>query len=286
MKRIIPVALIAVCFVILPAAAVILEVTVSGTVTGLDRQNNTLTIAHPVRYGCTYPPSGDPLCSFNPMDEETLTGTVPADSVFSVFAVGDPIVATSLGGPGGTWIAIAKLTGLESQTVMDIVGDPDAIPVPLAGDYRLELSTEPDCTTCSGTTCTAVSSLVKVMSGTALLVGEDVLPGHAMTYNGRNDGSSISVTFMKGQASSFTCAGRAPGMAGPQPVSVYIVHVVPPIGSVVPSLQETPAVSPTAPPEVTMPVEARPTTTKSGMLPFAAVGALALAAAAATCRRR
>lgn len=286
MKSVTAIVILALCLAILPAAAVILEVTVSGTVAGLDRQNNTLTITGPARYGCTYPPSGDPVCSFAPMEEAALTGTVPADSTFSVFAVGDPVVATSLGGAGGTWIAIAKLAGpVGGRTVVDIVGDPAAVPVSLAGDYRLELSTEPDCTACSGTICTASSSLVKVMSGTALLRGEDVTPGHAMTYSGRNDGSGISVTFMKGQASSFGCAGREPGMTGPQPVSIYLVHVVPPLGSAEQSLQATATVPSTTPPEVTMPVEERPTTAKSGMPPYAAIGAFALAALLVILRR-
>jgi len=286
MRPILPATLIILCLCMLPAAAAILEVTVSGTVAGFDRQNNTLTIAGPARYGCTYPPGGDRVCSFTPMADTTLTGTVPADSVFSIVAPGDPVVATSLGGPGGTWMTVAKHTGTaERGTVVDIVGDPGAVPVPLAGDYRLELATEPDCNACSGTVCTAKSTLVKIMSGDALLRGEDVTPGHAMTYNGKNDGSAVTVTFIKGQASSSSCAGRAPGMTGPQPVSLYIVHVVPPIGSAAPSAAATTVAASSTPMEVTMPVEARPTTAKAGMLPFAAIGALAFAAVLVTVRR-
>lgn len=107
-----------------------------------------------------------------------------------------------------------------------------------------------------------------------------------MTYNGRNDGSSIAITLVKGQASSSSCAGRAPGMTGPQPVSVYLVHIVPAIGTPAPSLQGTTAVPATNPVLVTMPAEARPTTAKAGMLPFGAIGALALGMSAVTARRR
>jgi len=270
----------------LPTAAVILEVTVRGTVSGTDKTANTLTIAGPAQYGCSYPASGQPVCSYSPMANATLTGTVPADSAFSVFSAGDTVVATSTGGAGGTWIALGKLTGPgDDSTVTGIVGDPAAISTPLAGGYSLELLTEPDCTTCSGTTCTAASSSVRVMSGTTILMAQDLAPGHAMTYNGRNDGSSVGVTFVKGQASSSTCAGRAPGMTGPQPISVYLVHVVPPIGSVT-AATGTVTGSPLATRAgVTTPAGTPPATAKSGLLPFAAIGALAFVAATGIRRR-
>ena len=281
MRHIAAIILAALFLCSLPSAAVILEVTVRGTVAGTDKAANTLTIAGPAQYGCSYPAVGQPACSYTPMANATLTGTVPADSAFSLFSAGDPVVATSTGGPGGTWIALGKLTGPgDDSTVTEIVGDPAAIPVPLAGGYSLGLQTEPDCTTCSGTTCTAASSSVRVMSGTTILMAQDLAPGHSMTYSGRNDGSGVSVTFVKGQASSSTCAGRAPGMTGPQAISVYLVHVVPPIGSVATAVQSSAATPSPTPLEVTMPAEARQTTAKSGMFPFAAIGALGLAAAA------
>jgi hypothetical protein len=269
MKHIILITLLVLCLCVLPVSAVSLEVTVKGTVSGLIRENNTLTIADPAQYGCSYPAGGAPVCLYTPLINATLSGSVPAESAFSLFTIGDPIVATSIRDAGGQWITLAKLSG---NTVTDIVGDPSTVPAPLAGDYRLELSTEPDCTTCSGTTCTATTSYVRVMSGTTLLMAQDLEPGHAMTYSGRNDGSSVTVTFMKGQASSSTCAGRDTMMTGGQPVSVYIVHVVPPIGSGV-QAAETPSATPV---EVTMPAEAQPTPTRSGMLPLVAIGALAL----------
>ena len=65
-------------------------------------------------------------------------------------------------------------------------------------------------------------------------------------------------------------------MTGPQPVSVYIVHVVPLIGAggvVVQTLSTTPSDTPT---KVTPTIVARSIPTKSGMLPVDAIGALAL----------
>jgi hypothetical protein len=282
MKYFIPITLLVMCLCMLPAAAVIQEVTIKGTVSAISQANNTLTIANPAQFGCSYPAGGAAVCSFTPLDSIPLTGSVPSATAFSVFAVGDPVVSTSLGGMGGTWITLAKLSGTAADaSLTDIVGDPSTVPAPLVGDYSLELSTEPDCTTCSGTTCTAKSSFVKIMSGKTQVMSSDIEPGYAMTYSGRNDGSSVTVTFVKGQASSASCAGRDSAMTGPQAVSVYIVHVVPPIGSVTQAVQ-TPSATP---PEVTMPADARPTPTKSGMLPVAAIGALALVAVIGASRR-
>jgi hypothetical protein len=220
------------------------------------------------------------------MKVTNLTGTVPDASAFSVFNPGDPVVATSLGGAGGQWIAIAKLTGTApDKTTIDIVGDPSSVPVPLAGGYSLDLSTKPDCTACSGTTCTAAAANISILDQKTLRSSGDHPPNASTTYSGRNDGSSVTVTFIKGQASSASCPEREVMMTGPQPVSVYIVHVVPPIGSGVQAVQTLSATPAGTPPQVTMPDEARPTPAKSGMLPFAAIGALALVTVLAYSRR-
>jgi hypothetical protein len=274
-------ALLILCLFVLPASAMILEVTVKGTVSSLDKENFTLTIADPARYGCNYGAGSDTVCSYTPMTGGPLTGSVPVESAFSVFSAGDSVVATSLGGPGGKWITLAKLAGpgAGQETVTDMVGDPATIRTPLAGDYSLDLATEPDCTACQGTTCTAATSLVKVLSGKEQVMVQEIEPGHALTYNGRNDGSAVTVTFVRGQASSLGCAGRdSMMMTGSQAISVYIVHVVPPIGSGTPAVQA-------AGTSVTTPAEARPSPTRSGPLPVAAIGALAAVALLGAARR-
>jgi hypothetical protein len=281
MKQMALFSLLILCFCVLPASAVILEVTVKGTLSALDEKTNTLTIADPARYGCIYRGSDDPVCSYTPMANATLTGSVPEESTFTVFAAGDSVVATSLGGAGGIWITLAKLSGPSAaeETVTDIVGDPSAIATPLAGNYVLDLKTEPDCTTCAGTTCTATTSLVKVLIGKSPVMVQPLRPGTDMTYNGWNDGSSIAVTFVKGQASSTSCAGSPAMMAGPQAISVYIVHVVPPLGSGGQAALTTAVTTP----DVTQLPGTLPT--QSGTLPVATIGAVAVVALLATARR-
>jgi hypothetical protein len=268
------------CLCVLPAAAVLQEVTVKGTVSAISQDQHTLTIANPLQYGCTYSGSGDPVCSYTAMNVSSLTGIVPSDSASALFQTGDTVVATSLGGAGGTWISIAKLYNAlpAGEYVTSLIGDPDSIPTPLVGDYALDTTTVPDCTTCFGTTCTAATSHVNILSSGTRVADKVLEPRQVLAYNGRNDGSGIEVTFVKGQGSSVTCAGGSTGMIGPQPVAVYIVKIVPPIGFAQ-QFQETPTTVPT-----TLPTAVP--TKKSGSLPLAVIGATGLGAALLAYRRK
>ena len=107
-------------------------------------------------------------------------------------------------------------------------------------------------------------------------------PGESISFNGRNDGSSITVTFVRGQALPDSCPQGQKGMVGSvQPVSDYIVKVVPPIGMTAASVQ-TPApvvstpLSPSAPPAPTQ---------KSASLPIIVIGALGIGTLLITARR-
>jgi hypothetical protein len=216
------------------------------------------------------------------MNVEVLTGTAPDATAFSVFTSGDTVVATSIGGPGETWITLAKLLGTRSneELVTDIVGDIRTIPTPLLGNYALDAVTTPDCTVCTGTTCPATSSNVTVMSGGMDVGGKVLKPGESFSYNGRNDGSSVAVTFVKGEAASTSCPGVA-AMTGPQAISVYRVTVVLPLSAAQTNIRTATTTRPeearTPLPPTAFPVTTPIPTTKSGMLPFAAIGAIGLA---------
>jgi hypothetical protein len=273
-------ALLLVCWCAVPAGAVVLEVTMKGTVGAVMPVNNTLTVANPQKYGCTYPATGAPVCTWDPMNRAAVSGTVPDPAVFTIFSQGDSLVATSMGGTGGTWISLAKLygPGKDGEYVTDIVGNLDSVPTPLIGDYVIDATTVPDCGKCTGTTCTALSSDVKLRSGALLVTERNLIPGGSFTYNGRNDGSSVAVTFVSGQASSMTCPGAMQLVGGVQPVSDYIVKVVPPIGFGM--TQPVSVVSTTA--GTTVPV----TTQKAGTLPFAVLGALGVAGVLGLCAKK
>jgi hypothetical protein len=279
------------CFMCVPVGAVMLEVTVKGPVATISPGKNTLTVENPLQYGCSYPATGEPLCSYIPINKSTLTGTVPDTAAYTVFNIGDQVIATSIGGPGETWITLAKLFGSRpnEELVTDMVGDIETIQTPLIGNYTLDETTVPDCSACSGTTCTAMSATVKVMSEGHGVLERTLIPGESLSYNGRNDGSSVYVKFVKGQALSTTCPGKA-GMTGPQAISVYIVKVVPPLSSAQTNIRTATTTRPdealTPLPPTASTSTALPATTKAGMSPLAALGAIGLAGIVLVLKRR
>lgn len=223
-------AVVLICCII-PVSAVILEVTCKGTVATVNTASGSLTIKNPLQYGCDYPVAGAPICTWKPGQDSSLTGTVPDPAAFSVFIGGEPVVATSLGSGGGTWITLAKIYGQREseQMVTDIVGDPRTVPLPLIGNYAVDIQMVPDCAACTGTVCTAKQAEAVIRSGGSVVSERTLEPGGEFSYNGRNDGSSVSVKYVSGQAAAGSCPGKA-GMAGPQPISVFVIRVIPPAG--------------------------------------------------------
>ena len=276
------IAALVLCFICIPVGAVMLEVTVKGAVATISPNKNTLTVDNPLQYGCSYPAIGVPVCSYIPINKSTLTGTVPDAAAFTVFNIGDPVVATSVGGPGEKWIMLAKLFGSRpnEELVTEIVGDIGTILTPLIGNYALDATTVPDCLACAGTTCTAMSATVKVKNEGNIVLERTLMPGESLSYSGRNDGSSVYVKFVKGQALSTTCSGTA-SVTGPQAISVYLVKVVPPTSSAQTNIRTATTTRPdealTPLPPTVLTNTAVPTTTRAGMLPLAAIGAIGLA---------
>ncbi|MFA5236419.1 MAG: hypothetical protein WC362_01020 [Methanoregula sp.] len=280
-------ALLAIAVCAIPAGAVVLQVTVKGTVSDISSETNTLTLSAPLQYGCDYGSgTSAPVCSWTPLNSTTLTGTVPDQATFSVIAKGDQAVAVSLGGTGGTWISLAKLygSGTSADDATDEIGDIGSLPVALIGDYAVSAGTVPDCSACTGTTCTATSSNVTVTSGKMTVAEKTLLPGQSLFFNGRNDASSVNVTFVKGEALSGTCPGKAGLVGGVQPVSDYIVHIVPPLAVTV-TTHGTDALvtgesTAAASPAVSSVPAAAATTTPTSALPFAGLSILGLGIAA------
>ncbi len=276
------IAVLFLCCICVPVGAVMLEVTVKGPVATINPLTNTLAVGNPLRYGCNYPETGSPVCSYTPMNYTVLSGTVPDVAAFEIFKAGETVVATSIGGAGGNWITLAKLFGSQpdEELVTDIVGDISTVPTPLIGNYALDATTVPDCSACTGTTCTATSADVIVKSEGKAVFEKALKPGESFTYNARNDGSSVTVTFVKGQALSTICPGKE-GMTGPQAISVYVVRIVPPIGAAQTNIRTATMTRPdetlTPLPTTARTSSAVPATTKAGMLPLAAIGAIGLA---------
>jgi len=266
----------------IPAGAVVLQVTIKGAVSDVSLANNTLTLSDPQQYGCDYGSgTSAPVCSWTPLNTSTLTGTVPDSAAFSVFAQNDKAVAVSLGGTGGTWIALAKLygSGASAEYATDEIGDIGSLPTALTGDYAVSAITVPDCSACTGTSCMATYSNATITSGKMIVAQQVLAPGESLFFNGRNDASSVNITFMNGEALSDSCPGHSGLIGGIQPVSDYIVHVVPPIGS---NAAATGATLSYAPTTTSAPV----TTTQKSALPFSALCFVGLGMAVLVAHRR
>jgi hypothetical protein len=257
-----------------PGSAVLQEITYRGTVTDIDTVNGTLTIQASHTWGCTF--GNTTTCDWHPVTEEQLTGSVPGPEVFAVVVPGMTVEATSIGGAGGRWIGIGTLfptPGIEYWLAQDLFGDPSTLPAPLEADFDLSVETAPDCRECNATVCTAQSALVNVSQTAGRNREEVMLPGQTFTFSERNDNSSLTVTFLQGQAASAGCPGAEPLIGGIQPVSNFIVHVQPPI-AFVPTTEATtgittPTISPTA-----------------GLCPFLALAGLAMLGLAVFIRRQ
>jgi len=114
--------------------------------------------------------------------------------------------------------------------------------------------------------------------------------GESFTYNGRNDGSSVAVTFVKGEALSATCLGKG-GMTGPQAISVYVVRIVPPISAAQTNIRTATTTRPDEALTKPLPMIAStpatvPVTTKAGMLPLGVIGAIGIAGLILVMKRR
>ena len=274
----------------LPVSAILPEMTCKGQVSTVSIDKNTLTIKNPERYGCDYPATGDPVCSWTPLSTSALTGTVPDPAAFSIFSGAEMVVATSIGDNGGRWITLAKVYSAKEsqQLVTDIVGDPGTVPLPLIGNYSVDTTTVPDCSACSGTICSANQAHVTVKSSGNIVQEKTIGTGESIVYNGRNDGSSVNVKFISGEASSSGCGTT--GMTGPQAISVFVISVTPPVGfgqvndrtptpapvmeTSATTLVNTTAVTttPTFPATASLPTSTQ--TPAAGMLPLAASGAV------------
>lgn len=222
--------LVSLCFVA-HASALVQETTYLGRVTAMDPLSLTLTIRAESEYGCSYS-GGSPSCGFSSIAPLQVVGTVPDEGVFNTFHNGDLVAATILGGTGGRWAAIALVVipgGSGTYLVSDIYGDPRTIPLDLGANYQFEYSTLPDCPTCSGSVCKALSARVVVKSGDTVLLEQSLNNGQSARYSGRNDGSWISILYISGESAPDTCAGASPA-TGIQPVSTFVIHVNPPVG--------------------------------------------------------
>ncbi len=239
--------LIALAVLAAPAAGLIMESSYMGMVSELDSENSTMTIQAGFFYGCTWE-NGTPSCTWNPRFLTEVIGRVPIEQAYSGLKVGDTVEATILGGPGRDWIGIGVLVpNLRSGVLVDreIYGDPSVLHAPYLGNYSLSYTMQPDCGNCTGTVCPAVSTNITLASDGMAVLSRILSPGETVFFNGRNDNSSVYITFLKGEALSALCPNSSPMIGGRQPVPAFVIRITPPIA---PITTATPAVFQEGPP--------------------------------------
>ncbi len=243
-------AMVAFICIVSPATAVIQEMTFKGEVTNVDVDNQTLYATFTQSYGYDNGVEEEPVCGFSDLETAIDASSLALDpSMLTAIESGDKIIVTTLGGEDGEWITTAKITADENENVVatDVWGDISTISsvVDLFGAYDITYVTMPDCETCEGTVCTAVSANVTITNGEEV-TSQTLAPGEETFVSGAE--SQVTIVFVSGQASSESCSEEAPMMVGPQAISNFIVTVVPvmveeaaetlPMEEVVPATEE------------------------------------------------
>ncbi len=223
----------------LPAGALLQTFTYRGYVTAVNTETGNLSLLATHQWGCTY--ENDAMnCGWNPVSPRLVTGTVPTGNVFTVIQSGTMIEATSIGIPGGSWTGIGQLMPVYEKGgwyATDLFGDIASLPAPLTGSYEVSATTAPDCLNCTGSICPADTAAVSIFRDDGLQWNGTLLPGQAHRYEDGKDNSAVSVLFIRGQASARLCPNASGGLGGVQPVSVFVVHVDPPVAGPIPTPQ-------------------------------------------------
>ncbi len=213
-------ALLVILLIAAPASAVLLEESFMGTVSKIDQRANTLNVKADSSYnGESWVPLTGTMI---------LTGEVPDTAVFDSLKQGDAVQVTRIGGEGGSWIAIGKIgsVSLTEKYLTDSFGDPSRLISEFFEGYRVDFTTTPDCNTCTGTTCTALSAEVTITQKGANVGTIFMTPGQTVLFKTPAENQyNLGITFVRGEASSATCE-RYGSMVGPQPISDFVIHEV------------------------------------------------------------
>ncbi len=156
-------------------------------------------------------------------ESKVLQGAAPSENAMNEIRVGDYVLATSLGAPGGSWITLARLLSSEEWVVTDIYGDPNyAWDMPLLGDCTIGYENTPDCDNCNGCNCDAKYATVTITGAGDGSDSYELYPGESDIHQDAH--RSIDITFLSGQApANPECSNEA--CLGPQPVSNFVIYI-------------------------------------------------------------
>lgn len=215
------------CISCMPAGAILQQFTYRGYVSSTDPVSGNLTLLATHSWRCSYD-NATQHCGWEAVSQKPVTGKVPAADVFSMVRPGKVVEASSLGIPGGYWTGIGVLAPVYEEggyVATDLFGNLPSLPAPLPGGYVVNAVTEPDCEHCTGSTCPARGATIAILRNGEECWTGTLLPGEESRYRDPLDQSGVYIRFVSGNASSNLCPNATGIFTGPQPVSLFILHV-------------------------------------------------------------
>jgi len=198
-----------------PAQAALQSHVISGTITAVDRDNNSIEITNP---------SG------------SFVGEAPNEYAIEALSPENPVIAVSLGSKGGDWVFIGKLD--TTNTILtsaygDIAflreancDDPgsgdDFCDIRVRGNFQFQYTNTPDCSNCSGCNCEASQTALTISGPDDRKTKANLRPGETFTHGGQ--GYKVHIIFISGESPAYPQCLDQP-CAGPQAVSNFAIII-------------------------------------------------------------
>jgi len=120
-----------------PVAAIVYEPLWKGQIVGIDYEASIITVEIGELYGCEFIEQTMPICDFETIDLQQISGEFPIPAVYDTISVGDLVAGISYGGLESTqWSALAKIIEEDAFYIEALFGDTRLLEIiPLARGY-------------------------------------------------------------------------------------------------------------------------------------------------------
>lgn len=202
-------------FTVNPVHAALQSHVISGTVSAVDVDGNSIEIETP---------------------EGTFAGSAPNEYALHALKLEEPVIAVSLGTKGGDWIFISRLND-SGEILSDCYGDIAVVnkegcgntsgeggfcDIYIRGNYEFQYTNHPDCSSCSGCNCRASQTEMTITDANGQRTTKRLSPGDSFTHKGER--LEADVIFISGEAPAYPQCSDQP-CAGPQPVSNFVISI-------------------------------------------------------------
>ncbi|WOF17144.1 hypothetical protein F1737_10870 [Methanoplanus sp. FWC-SCC4] len=215
-------AIILALLLILPVSAVMLEETYKGQVSRIDENKKMFTM----QVDTVYNGKEWVVYSKTSLKNRYVEGIINNPDFFADVKQGDKIEATIMGGAGGEWIIVGKIgsTSVTESPIIASYGDPSRLVSPYYKGYTISFEGKPDCDSCEGSTCPALSAVVTVSKDKQPVETKEMIPGERHVFGWTSDYQYVlKVIYNRGEAPSSLCPET--GMiTGPQAISDFTIY--------------------------------------------------------------